>query len=63
MVLGAALLASGCARSVHIGPKCEGLERLGYRVPVTEDELAQITAMGYRECANYLESTKRVKRG
>ena len=60
--MGGALLLSGCSARVEVGDRCEGLERIGYKAPVSSQELEDIIALGFPNCARYLESTDQVDR-
>ncbi len=57
LAIGIALIIglAGCARAVHVGEQCEGLDSIGYSLPVSQTDLDDIKALGFTECAEYIE--------
>jgi hypothetical protein len=64
------LIISGCAKvgvgggsvggnaniSIDVSRGCVGLEVLGYSAPFSIQDINDIKALGYEECANYMAS-------
>lgn len=61
--IGLALIVAltGCSRAIEVGEKCEGLEHIGYKPPVSQQDLDDIKALGFDKCANYLEKNNLIQ--
>jgi len=45
---------SGCPSAIPVSDKCEGLEEIGYSLPVSQTALDDIKALGFAKCAEYI---------
>ena len=61
--IGLALIVAlaGCARAIQVGDKCEGLEHIGYKPPVSQQDWDDIKALGFDKCAEYLEENNLIQ--
>ena len=61
IILALVIGLAGCARSIQVGDKCEGLEEIGYSLPVSQTELDDIKALGFSRCAEYIEENSLIQ--
>ena len=59
-VLCVVAVLSGCASNggarIYVKSNCDGLEKLGYSSPFSDQDANDIEALGYPKCASYIRN-------
>jgi len=61
IVIAIAIYINGCTSpggaSIYVDGECNGLGELGYSSPFSEQDIKDIQALGFHECANHLKGS------